>query len=207
MTGLMQGFVRATGWLPQKLIFRTKVFYENRTVQSRKIKGPAIIVSNHTAIYDFAAMLFVFPGRTLRYQMAEVLFRKKGLGLFLKAMGGIYIDRDSSDLGFMGKSMEILQRGGVVGIFPEGRLPRKGETPPLPFRPGAAFLALSSDVPVIPVWTDGKYFCRGRSHVVIGMPMNPAGFRQEDRTDRENIDAFAAAMREKVMELKELAHE
>ena len=69
-------------------------------------------------------MLFVFPWRTLRYQMAEVLFRKKVLGPFLKAMGGIYLDRDSADMGFMGKSMDILHQGGVVGIFPEGRLPR-----------------------------------------------------------------------------------
>ena len=208
MTGrLMQGFVRLTGWLPQKLIFRMKIRYEDKAVQSRRIHGPAIIVSNHTAIYDFAAMLFVFPGRTLRYQMAEVLFRKKVLGPFLKAMGGIYLDRDSADMGFMGKSMDILHQGGVVGIFPEGRLPREGETPPLPFRPGAAFLALNSGVPVIPVWTEGGYFRRGRSHIVIGVPMDPAGFRRESRTDRENIDAFAAAMRENVMRLKELAHE
>ena len=95
----------------------------------------------------------------------------------------------------------------MVGIFPEGRLPREGETPPLPFRPGAAFLALNSGVPVIPVWTEGKYFRSGRTHVVIGVPMDPAGFQREGCTDRENIEAFAAAMRENVMRLKELAHE
>ncbi len=207
MIRLMQGFVRLTAWIPQMLVFRLKVTCEDPAVQGRMIHGPAIIVSNHTAIYDFAAMLFVFRSRTLRYQMAEVLFRKKVLGVFLKAMGGIYIDRGSPDLGFMGESMEILRKGGVVGVFPEGRLPRKDETPPLPFRPGAAFLSLSSGVPVIPVWTNGKYFCRPRARVVIGVPMDPAEFRTEGRTDRENIDAFTAAMRDKVMELKELAHE
>ena len=46
------------------------------------------------------------------------------VGFFLKLMGGIYIDRNSGDLSFMGQSAAILQKGGVVGIFPEGRLPR-----------------------------------------------------------------------------------
>ena len=154
MARIMQAFVRLTAWLPQRLVFRTKVSCEDRSIQGRRIHGPAIIVSTHTAIYDYAAMLFVFWSRTLRYQMAEVLFRKKVLGRFLKLMGGIYIDRESSDLSFMGRSVEILRRGGVVGIFPEGRLPREGETPPLRFLPGAAYLALSTGVKVIPVWTD-----------------------------------------------------
>ena len=77
VVSLMQTFVRLTGWLPQRIVFRTKVLYEDRNAQGSRIHGPAILVSNHTAIYDFAAMLFVFYSRTLRYQMAEVLFRKK----------------------------------------------------------------------------------------------------------------------------------
>ena len=56
--------------------------------------------------------------------MAEVLFRKKKLGRILRAMGGIYVDRESSNFGFVAESEHILQKGGVVGIFPESRLPR-----------------------------------------------------------------------------------
>ncbi|MBQ1685110.1 MAG: 1-acyl-sn-glycerol-3-phosphate acyltransferase, partial [Clostridia bacterium] len=110
------------------ICFRTKVYYENKAVQSRRIRGSAILVSNHTAVYDYAVMLFVFFTRTLRYQMAEVLFRKKVLGPFLKNMGGILVDRDSTNYSFMSESARILEQGGVVGIFPEGRLPREGET-------------------------------------------------------------------------------
>ena len=205
VVSLMQAFVRLTGWLPQRIVFRTKVLYEDRNAQGRRIHGPAILVSNHTAIYDFAAMLFVFYSRTLRYQMAEVLFRKKGLGLFLKAMGGIYLNRESTDLGYMAESGRILREGGVLGIFPEGRLPRPGEAVPLRFLPGAAYLSLSCGVKVIPVWTDGAYFRRGRAHVVIGTPMNPDDFRNAGETEKERVTAFAGAMREKVMALKELA--
>lgn len=206
MSRLIQAFVRLTGWIPQWICFRTRIIYEDRSRQSRFIKGPAIIVSNHTAVYDYAVLLFVFFTRTLRYQMAEVLFRKRVLGFFLRLMGGIRIDRNSVNLGFMEETLDILRRGGIVGVFPEGRLPREGEIPPLPFRPGAAFLSMSSGVPVIPVWVDGSYFRRKRAHVVIGTPMDPAEFVRTDRTEKENITGYAEAMRKRVMELKRLCH-
>ena len=123
MIRFFNNFVKATGWPTQLICFRTKVYYENKAVQSRRIRGSAILVSNHTAVYDYAVMLFVFFTRTLRYQMAEVLFGKKVLGPFLKNMGGILVDRDSTNYSFMSESAKILEQGGVVGIFPEGRLP------------------------------------------------------------------------------------
>ena len=105
MTGrLMNGFVKVTAWPVQKAVFRTKIYYEDRRIQSRKVRGPAIIISNHTSVFDYAVFLFVFFGRTLRYQMAEVLFRKKKLGRFLRAMGGIYVDRESSNFGSRSRS-------------------------------------------------------------------------------------------------------
>ena len=207
MANFLQAFVRITAWIPQMLVFRTKVIYEDAGIQNRRIHGPAILISNHTAVYDYAQMLFLFWNRTLRYQMAEVLFRKKLLGPFLKLMGGIYIDRDSKDLGFVGKSASILQKGGVVGIFPEGRLPLKDETPPIRFLPGAAFLSISSGVKVIPVWTDGQYFSPKRAHAVIGVPMDPREYIVPGRPEKENIAAFTEAMRQKVIKLRKLADE
>ena len=202
MVHLFNWFVKLTGWPAQLLCFRTKVCYEDKSVQSRRIKGPAIIVSNHTSVYDYAVMLFVFFTRTLRYQMAELLFDKRFLGTFLRMLGGIYIDRNSSNMGFMNESAAVLQKGGVVGVFPEGRLPREGETPPLAFRPGAAYLSSATGVKVIPVYTNGSYFNKKRARVVIGKPMYPADHHSADRTEKENLEAFACEMRNKILELR-----
>ncbi|MBR4659188.1 MAG: 1-acyl-sn-glycerol-3-phosphate acyltransferase [Clostridia bacterium] len=202
MIGFTNAFVKITGWLPQLLLFRTKVTYEDKSVQKRHIKGPAIIVSNHNTVYDYAVMLFVFITRTLRYQMAEVLFEKQPLGTLLKCLGGIYLNRNSTDTGFMTESAIILQKGGVVGIFPEGRIPKPGEEKPLEFLPGAAYLALNTGVKVIPVYLNGSYFKLKRARAVIGKPMDPRDFCDPARTEKENITAFAAAMREKVVELE-----
>ena len=134
MVRFFNAFVKITGWLVQKLCFRTKIYYEDKKVQSRKIKGPAIIISNHTSVFDYAVFLFVFFSRTLRYQMAEILFKKKLLATFLKCMGGIYVDRSAHDFAFLAKSEQILSKGGIVGVYPEGRIPKEEEEKPLPFK-------------------------------------------------------------------------
>ena len=199
---IFNGFVKITAYPVQKLIFRTKVYYQNKSVQSRRIKGAAIIASNHTSVFDYAVYLFVFFTRTLRVQMAEVLFDKKPLGIFLKMLGGIYVNRDTHDFSFMYKSEEILKKGGVVGVFPESRIPRRGEETPLEFKPGTAYLAISAEVPVIPVFTNGKYFCRERARVIIGTPLDPRDYTDDSLGEKENIANFTNALRRRIIELE-----
>lgn len=202
-------FTKITAWPVQKLCFRTQIRYEDRAVQGRGIRGPAIIISNHLSVYDYAAYLFVFPWRTLRFQMAEVLFEQRPLGTFLRMLGGIRLDRNSHDFGFMIESEDVLRQGGVVGIFPEGRLHKEDEdrSVPLEFKPGAAYLALATGVPVIPVVTNGSYFSKKRARVLIGKPIAAAALADDAKSDRENIRAVNDAMREKIIELEKMLNE
>lgn len=204
---LFNAFVKLTGWLPQLICFRTKIYYEDKAKQSRRVKGGAIIVSNHTSVFDYAVYLFVFFGRTLRTVMAEVLFNKKALGPFLRLMGGIRVDRDSNEYGFMSKCEKILQNKGLLCIFPEGRLPKKGEDRPLPFKPGAAYLALAANVPVIPVYTNGSYFNKKRARVIIGTPVYPSDHTNENKTDKENTEALNTTIHDKILYLEKLLEE
>lgn len=201
MYGFFQAFTKITGWPVQALCFRTKYHYEDKRVQGRRIKGAAIIITNHTSVYDFAVMLFTFPFRTLRYLMAEVLFKKKGLATFLRMLGGIMVDRDAYDFAFLDKCREILEKKGVVGIFPESRLPLKGEERPLPFAPSAAYLALTSGVPVIPVYTNGSYFNKKRAHVIIGKPIDALSLTDDSLSEKENIERVNARLRQAIIDL------
>ena len=200
-------FTKITAFPVQWLCFRTKIYYEDPSVQKRAIRGPAIIISNHTSVFDYAIWLFVFFSRTLRFQMAEVLFRKKVLGTFLRMLGGIYVNRNVYDFGFIAESEEILRKGGVVGVFPESRLPLEGEERPLPFKTSAAYLAISSGVPVIPVYTDGTYFSLKRARVVVGKPVDVSVFCDESFSDKENLTAVSEGLRNKVIELEKLLYE
>lgn len=201
MSRFLIGFVKITGWPVQWLCFRTKVSYENRAVQSRRIKGSAIVVSNHTSVFDYAVLLFVFFGRILRTQMAELLFKKGLLGPFLKGMGGIYVDRDSHNLGFVQQSIAILEKGGVVCVFPEARLARPGETRPLPFQTSPFYIALESGAPVIPVYTNGSYFQKKRARVRIGTPIDVRAMWDPDTDEKINLEHITDAVRNRVIEL------
>ena len=201
MIALFNWFTKITGWPAQFFCFRTKIYYEDRKTQGRHIKGPAVICSNHTSVFDYAVFLFVFFTRTLRYQMAEVLFEKKALKPLLKALGGIRVDRNAFDYGFVGKSIDILKNGGVVGIFPESRLHLPGEEYPLPFKTSAVYIAREANVPIIPVWTNGSYFTKKRARVIIGKPFDVNAFWDESLDDRENLEAVSRKLRQKVIDL------
>ena len=207
MIAFFNYFVKITGWLVQKIIFRTKIYYEDKKAQSRRIKGKAIIVSNHTSVYDYAVYLFVFFFTTLRCQMAEILYRKKFLALFLKMMGGIYVNRDVHDLSCLDKSNEILSKGGKVLIFPEGRIPKKDEERPLEFKPGAAILALMSEAPIIPIYTNGIYFTKKRVRVIIGTPIKIENLIDKNLSEKENIDIVNKVIKEKIIELGRMLDE
>ena len=200
LTALLNWFVKGTGWPFERILFRTKRRYEDKAAQGRGIKGPAVVIANHTSVWDYATLIFTFPGRTLRVQMADILFRKPGLGLFLRMMGGIEVHREAHEVNSLNRAAAVLRKGGVVGIFPEGRLPRKGETPPLPFQEGAAALALAETVPGIPVHIRGKYF-HGRMSVVIGKKMDLRALCAGEDDERKARKKAVDAMRQKIIEL------
>lgn len=205
---LFNWFAKITGWVVQFICFRKKIYYENRAVQSRRIRGKAILISNHLSVFDYPVAIFVFWQRTLRFQMSELVMDKPGLGLLLRMLGGIYVNRNTHDYGFMAKSEKILSKGGVVGICPEGRLPRKGETPPLEFKTGAAYLALTTDTPIVPMYTDGSYFnLKKRTHVMIGTPIIPSEIADPALSDKENIALLTRVMRDKIIDLGQMLNE
>lgn len=201
MIRLFQSFVKITAWLIYFICFRTKIYYENKDSQSRKIKGSAIIISNHTSVYDFALLLFLFPFRTIRCLMAELLFNRKGLGLFLKLMGGVKVDRDAYNFSFLSKSLDILQKNGVVAVFPESRLPKENEQRPLEFKPSATYIAIKSGAPIIPIYTNGSYFNKKRARVIVGAPIDINQLYDDNITEKENVDKITIKLREKVIEL------
>lgn len=199
---LFNWFAKITGWLIQFVCFRTKVYYEDKNAQSRFIRGKTILISNHTSVFDYPVTIFVFWTRTLRFHMSELVMKKPFLGVLLRMLGGIYVDRDAHDYGYMVKSEKILQKGGVIGICPEGRIPLKDEERPLAFKNGAAYLALTTDTPIIPMVTNGSYFnMKKRARVIIGTPMLPSEIADPDLSDKENIEKLTQEMREKIISL------
>ena len=203
MIKFLNGFVKLTGWPIFALIHRTKYYYEDKAVQSRKIKGKAIIMSDHHAVWDFATMMFAFPGRILRCVIAELMFEKSKLfGWFLKNIGGIRVDRNEQDFAFITKSCEVLDKGGVVEIYPESRIPNEGEITPLPFKPSTVYIALSTGAPIIPVVSSGNYFCFKRLRVLIGKPIDVRELFDDSLGEKANIENINEILRNTIIRLQ-----
>lgn len=189
-------FVKITGAPGAILFFKYKLYFENKAAQSKKLPKPCILMSNHTSLMDFVLYLTVFPARYIRFLMAEVLFRKNALfSWLLFKLGGIYVDRDTKNLSFLSESVKVLEEGGTVGVFPQGRLPVNGK--PWPFKPGIVLIALKSGAPIVPVCTDGRYGITKRASVIIGESINLRELVSTSEPDDKEIARLTALLEEK----------
>jgi 1-acyl-sn-glycerol-3-phosphate acyltransferase len=160
-----------------------------------------ILVSNHRSLLDFVLYLVVFPCKAIRFLTAEVLFSKNPfLTGLLYGLGCIRVDRDNKTFEFISHSIEVLDQGGTVGVFPEGRLPIGGK--PFPFTVSTAFIATHANAPIVPIYTDGRYGITKRAGVVIGEPFFLTDYCQEGLTEDEQLKHLTEILRQKVYDLQ-----
>lgn len=197
---LSVGFAKVTGFVPGWLFFRPRVRLAPGA--KRRLPKNCILVSNHTSLLDFALYLLVFPLRTIRFPMAEVLFRKgKFMSFLLYALGGIRVDREGKDFGFVSSCLEVLDDGQTLGIFPQGRLPVNGK--PFPFTVSTAFIATHTDAPIIPVYTGGNYGISRRAQVVIGAPIHISEHLQPGLDQNQQLQQLTDMLEKTVYGLQE----
>ena len=117
--------------------------------------GPVILVSNHRSYFDPIAIGLVAGrvDRALRFLGKKEVFDAPVVGQFVRAMGGIRVDRGSGSEEPLAQAADALVAGEAVVILPQGTIPR-GEAffePLLEGRWGAAKLAAQTRAPVVPI--------------------------------------------------------
>ena len=116
--------------------------------------GGAIVVVNHVSYIDpLAFARFVWDsGRIPRFLAKDSLFKIFFVGRVLHGAGQIPVSRGTADAQTSLKhAVAALARGELVCIYPEGTVTKDPDYWPMVGRTGVARLALSTDVPVIPV--------------------------------------------------------
>jgi len=148
------------------LIMRARV----KGVRHLFFRGSGIIVSNHWALTDPVLLAVVCP-RVIHFMAKKELFENKFADFFFqKLLFAFPVNRKSADMKSLRKSMEVLKAGHVFGIFPEGSRSATGELDTI--EKGAAFLALKTGAPIIPVYSDPNTFRKFRINMVVGEPMD-----------------------------------
>ena len=116
-----------------------------------------IFAANHASLIDIPLLLIAVNRYTVFIAKSELskipIFKS-----ILDRAGFIFVDRKNNDSAVksMNNLMEDIKKiPRSVAIFPEGTRTSDGNL--LPFKKGAAILAINTDIPVIPVAISGTY--------------------------------------------------
>ena len=127
-------------------LFRVRV--EGREHLPRR--GPLIIAANHRSFLDSIFVPLVL-GRRVTYVAKAEYFDDPKTAWFFRSVGQIPIRREggSASEAALGAASDVLDRGGVFGIYPEGTRTRDGLTHR--GHTGVARLAIRTGAPIVPV--------------------------------------------------------
>lgn len=169
-------------------------------------EGPLILVSNHLNAIDPTLVLGFIP-RRLSWMAKQELFENPFSGTLATLYESFPVRRFEADLGALRMAMQLLQKGRVIGIFPEGTRSPNGRMQKA--LPGAAMIALRSGVPVLPVGISGTEpvklpylffhpFPRPNIRIVFGEPFE---LSQTKRVTSEAVNEGTAILIEKISAL------
>lgn len=152
--------------------------------------GPCLIASNHLDWTDIP-LVPAYTTRRVIYTAKENLFEGK-MWWLVRFLGAIPVKRGEADRQLLRACDELLKRGRVLTIFPEGH--RSESRQMITANAGVGMIALRAGVPVIPVAICGSEYAlkrfRPRVTITYGEPLilQPKGAKitREDINDATN---------------------
>ena len=205
----IRGGLRALWWLN---VFYCKLMHrlEAPRLAPLPAHGPALLIANHTSGVDHL-LLQATCRRVLGFLIAREFFEPWYSRPICRLLGCIPVRRDGRDLGAARAALRALKDGRVVPIFPEGRITPESGRVIGPGKPGAAFIALHAQVPVIPAYIRGTPPTRdvlrvlawpSHARVVYGDPIDPSELTG-DPGDRATLDAVTDRLMAAIRTLKD----
>jgi 1-acyl-sn-glycerol-3-phosphate acyltransferase len=163
-----------------RILTRVEVIGAENTPSS----GPVLVVSNHLGDADLVLGM-AFSARPLDAVAKADLYDYPLLGWLMELYGVIWVHRGQPDRRALRAVLQGLSEGRMIAIAPEGRESVTGELEE--GTPGAAYLALKANTPLLPVTFTGtenrnvygsiKKLHRPRIRLTIGKPfrLSPDG--------------------------------
>jgi len=175
-------FVRVLAGLVIYLLFWPRVSGRENLPK----RGPVLLVANHKSWWDPVLLGVVLPRQVYFMAKAE-LYKNPLFGAVLRGLGAFPVHRGTADRASLRQTFELLSRGMVVGLFPEGTRSRTDvlKAP----EPGAGYIALRTPAQVIPAGIVGRYRLFRRMAVHVG----PAVAMDDLRDGRIDMRSAAVA--------------
>ena len=174
--------------------------------------GPVLIVSNHTNAFVDPLILLTRLRRPITLTAKSTLAGKALLNPAIRMMGVVLLARRQDGIkdahandDALAELSDVLKRGGVVYIFPEGE---SHSDPHIhPFRTGAARIAFehiehgNEDLTIVPVGLhyEQKDRWRSRASALVGMPWSLRAWRE--RHPQSTARELTATLEQQVKDL------
>lgn len=174
-------------WPLFKFIYRPRIIGKDNIPN----KGALVIASNHKHAMD-PLMIALTTKRTIHYLAKKELFVGV-FKIFFNLVGTLPVDRKNKNKDTISKAEEMLNSGGVIGIFPEGTR-NKISDDLLPLKKGAVFLAKNTNSKIVPIYIKGKYKLFGKElEVIVGKPYKVT----------KDVEEELGVLRNKILKLRE----
>ncbi len=162
-------------------------------------KGGFILAANHLGRLDSAMLYYAIDREDIIMPVAEKYKDHWLFGPLVRVLGGFFINRFDADVQAIREVLKRLKNGGVFVIAPEGT---RSKTEALQeARPGVAYFASKTGLPIIPVALTGtedrlvvenlKHFRKSQITVRAGKPFVLPSLKGQNRDE-----ALAAATTE-----------
>lgn len=146
-------------------------------------KGACVFVGNHYTLFDI-----VYPASTT-WEGIHFLSKKENaeapvLGSLCRAVKVISVNRDGSDVRALLDCFKCLKNGEKISVYPEGTR-NKTDAEMLPFKHGAAVMAIKAKVPIVPMMLYSRPRFFRCAHILVGDPIDLSEFYDKKLTDEE----------------------
>ena len=167
---------------------------------TRKVKdGACVYVVNHYTMLD-AVYPVATTWESVHFVAKREIMEHWFLGPFARGVKAIPVNRDGNDVRGLLDCFKCLKNNEKIVIFPEGTRNKTDETM-LPFKPGAAVMAIRCKVPVVPmvIYKKPRFF--RRTHILIGDPFEFTEYYDRKLTDEE-IARADEELRNRMLEMR-----
>ena len=186
-------------------IFFVKATYIGR--ENLPAEGGYIIACNHRSMWD-PVLLAQGVRRQIHFMGKAELFSNVFLRCLMNLLGVISVDRGTGDSNAITRSEEVIRKGGLLGIFPEGT--RSPDGKPLRPKSGMALIARATGAGIVPcavVYEKKEKLHRRHIRVKYGRPISyeELGFGEDQGT--ASLKRASKLVMGQIIEMMELPEE
>lgn len=170
--------------------------------------GGAILSGNHVS-YGDPVLLWCAAPRPVHFMAKSELWETTWLGWALHNLWTFPIKRGEADRTAIQTATELLKRGDLVGIFPEGTRNKEGMGEG---QQGAAFIAMRAGVPIVPIGIAGTDKIKPKGSRLMHFPRVTMAFGQPVSADdfadlgrKERVEAMTGRVMASIIEQLEVA--